>query len=117
MGYGDGEVIPKRSTLADHRSSPTSSDACIAPKTSRAVKLFLKRVSKSRYWELNWTERTGERKKKLLGRVDVVPKRDAEALLRIKQLELSAGANLHQSLGATRRALAHGATLRRPLDD
>lgn len=45
------------------------------------------------YWQLNFTE-AGKRKHLSLGPVSAVPKRDAEAVLRAKEYELSTGARI-----------------------
>lgn len=45
------------------------------------------------YYVLNWRDSAG-RHRKTLGRKDILPKRDAEGILRAKQFELSTGAKL-----------------------
>ena len=54
--------------------------------------------TRGNYWILSWTQ-DGRRRRQSLGRVDILPKRDVDACLRIKQYELSTGArllNLHR---------------------
>lgn len=45
------------------------------------------------YWQLNWTEE-GKRRHKSLGPTSAVPERDAKAILRAKEFELSTAAKL-----------------------
>jgi integrase len=53
------------------------------------------------YHRINWTDpQTGKRRSKSLGKVGVIPKRDLDDILRIKEYELSTGARL---LNAHRR--------------
>lgn len=56
--------------------------------------------TRGNYWILSWTDEAGKRHRDSLGRIDALPKRDAEACLRIKRYELSTGARL---LNAHRR--------------
>jgi integrase len=63
--------------------------------------------TRGRYWCLNWTDASGKRHRLSLGRVDVLPERDARDILKAKQLELSQGTAL---LGRQiRRAVMFGA--------
>lgn len=56
-------------------------------------------TTRAGYWVLNWTDGRG-RHRKSLGRTDTLPRRDAEAILRAKQYELSTGAKLLRVGGA-----------------
>lgn len=53
------------------------------------------------HWKLNWTDpETGKRRQKGLGKVGTIPQRDLDAILKIKNYELSTGARI---LNAHRR--------------
>lgn len=51
------------------------------------------------YWVLNWSDSTG-RHRKSLGRLDVLPERDAKTILKAKRLELSTGTAMLARPGA-----------------
>lgn len=50
--------------------------------------------TRGKYWTLNWTDAAGTRHRLSLGRTDVLPERDARAILKAKQLELATGTAL-----------------------
>ena len=58
-----------------------------------------KLTTRGDYWTLAWSQ-DGRRYRRSLGKISAVPRRDAEACLRIKEYELSTGARL---LSAHRR--------------